>query len=726
MPQQGHQTVIESSQENLALPARSDLNAYAASQNLEANAPGKIHATYPIPDAKLNFTSSEVLSSDGSGKSISPVNNNIPTIPASTWIDFQLGTTNGATFIITLPVSTFGLYRRCAFSLLSNGDIQANFSIEAASIGTLANAGTLFSQQGLPLGWADLECTNASGKFKTIGSATNIIENSVSGTSRIHRFGSGAGGSSAGGAGSPEPYLGFELIFSDDLNVSAADPASFVQQTNASYSQIYKLACDKTKTVTTSGTNYTINSAPNFVVKQGDVIFDNASQTFRAVATVLTLTTGTLDAAFTTNLAVAACQISQAVYTKDLVNVGSAPEATRARDLYPNTAIGEVHIDYEDSLSVSDEVSDFTFPARISCLVSSSGLQATVGLPTLDQYGLYTRPTAPTPSFNAPMPLNANMERLFLCFIPNPNNITVSAQANLLSYEVSFYKSAKVISAGSRNSAFCFTDSSVTPVNCNQPTVVSSKTRVQLNFPYDASLYAGLPQGHLDVIVNGSIFPKYISGVTTDGYWKPIDSTTIELDQDYSPYNYSVEVVLRSDATDMTSTNPSYGEQDLNTFSNIDWRTQYLYYNNIISGKAFTFSNVVNGQTLILLVKNTNTASAVTFTDAGDLVTLASHGLPNGAAIAFSSIASTTGISIGVTYYVINATLNTFQLALIPAGAPIALTTNGTGVMCFIVTFPAMLKDPTFTGIVAANTTSAFTFLASQGNIIGSVITGIV
>ena len=71
----------------------------------------------------------------------------------------------------------------------------------------------------------------------------------------------------------------------------------------------------------------------------------------------------------------------------------------------------------------------------------------------------------------------------------------------------------------------------------------------------------------------------------------------------------------------------------------------------------------------------------VTFTDAGDLVTRTAHALWNGAAVSFSNITTTTGISVSTTYYVISATANTFQLALTPGGAAIALTTNGSGIM---------------------------------------------
>ena len=69
----------------------------------------------------------------------------------------------------------------------------------------------------------------------------------------------------------------------------------------------------------------------------------------------------------------------------------------------------------------------------------------------------------------------------------------------------------------------------------------------------------------------------------------------------------------------------------------------------------------------------------VTFTDSGDLVNRASHGLGNGTAITFNSITDTTGISVDTTYYVKSATTNTFKLALTSGGTTIALSTNGTG-----------------------------------------------
>jgi len=74
-------------------------------------------------------------------------------------------------------------------------------------------------------------------------------------------------------------------------------------------------------------------------------------------------------------------------------------------------------------------------------------------------------------------------------------------------------------------------------------------------------------------------------------------------------------------------------------------------------------------------------SDAVTFQDAGDTVTLNSHGLSNGTAISFTSITSTTGISINTLYYVVNAATNTFQVATSVGGSALALTTNGSGTL---------------------------------------------
>lgn len=75
------------------------------------------------------------------------------------------------------------------------------------------------------------------------------------------------------------------------------------------------------------------------------------------------------------------------------------------------------------------------------------------------------------------------------------------------------------------------------------------------------------------------------------------------------------------------------------------------------------------------------TTSAVTFQDTGDTVTQTDHRLLNGDAVQFSSITSTTGISINTTYYVVSRASNTFQVSASVGGSALPLTTNGSGTL---------------------------------------------
>ena len=75
------------------------------------------------------------------------------------------------------------------------------------------------------------------------------------------------------------------------------------------------------------------------------------------------------------------------------------------------------------------------------------------------------------------------------------------------------------------------------------------------------------------------------------------------------------------------------------------------------------------------------TTRAVTFTDAGDLVSLTAHGLSDTDKVAFASITGTTGIVVRTIYFVVGAAANTFPLALTSGGAAIVLTTNGSGTL---------------------------------------------
>src|SRR5690606_41227989 len=96
-------------------------------------------------------------------------------------------------------------------------------------------------------------------------------------------------------------------------------------------------------TVTTTGTSFTLSGAPTgFSLEAGNVIHSGGK--FRRVASVLTSSTGTLDAAFPADLAGAACMVAQALWTKNLVTFGDASQKTRLADIFPSTDVPIVHL----------------------------------------------------------------------------------------------------------------------------------------------------------------------------------------------------------------------------------------------------------------------------------------------------------------------------------------------------------------------------------------------
>ena len=60
-----------------------------------------------------------------------------------------------------------------------------------------------------------------------------------------------------------------------------------------------------------------------------------------------------------------------------------------------------------------------------------------------------------------------------------------------------------------------------------------------------------------------------------------------------------------------------------------------------------------------------------------DTLTLIGHGLPDGTPVAFSSLGTTTGVSLWTIYYVVSTAANTFQVATTIGGAAIDLTGTG-------------------------------------------------
>jgi hypothetical protein len=67
---------------------------------------------------------------------------------------------------------------------------------------------------------------------------------------------------------------------------------------------------------------------------------------------------------------------------------------------------------------------------------------------------------------------------------------------------------------------------------------------------------------------------------------------------------------------------------------------------------------------------------AVTGVSATDIITSAGHGFLNGNQVVFSGLTGGAGLSAGTTYYVINATTNTFQVSTTWGGPAVDFTTD--------------------------------------------------
>lgn len=96
--------------------------------------------------------------------------------------------------------------------------------------------------------------------------------------------------------------------------------------------------------------------------------------------------------------------------------------------------------------------------------------------------------------------------------------------------------------------------------------------------------------------------------------------------------------------------------------------------------------------------------TGITFTDAGDLVTIPSHGAGINDRVVFGTITSTTGVSAATNYYVksvVNA--NQITISATPGGSTLALTTNGSAASATLDLRPGsehtVVSSTTFTAV---------------------------
>lgn len=383
----------------------------------------------------------------------------------------------------------------------------------------------------------------------------------------------GASGSDGGGAGTLEPIPGYQWLEVDEFSSLPTGTDSKVETTgytNATYDvadKLFRMSCDKSRTVSTSvGTALTINLAPGFTVVAGDIVYVTSGariNQWRRIATVTTQTSFTLDAAFTGGDATLGdtLMISQAVWTKDLVNFGSATELTRPRDFFSGNIL-QIAVDYFDSLTSGDEIPDYVSTARAVVSASNSGLVAAVGIPTSDTYSpIFTRAPAPAQIDDYILLTNSDQERLHLTFFPNPNNGSVTTAANLIGYEANFFVEDTVLNGGVLDSAYCYSDGSGTEIQCTVATPAGF-TEVTLDWSYVPAVNPGETAGQLKVYVDGLEIPRFVSGSTLDAYYTEEQDSfgvyrIIRLHTDLSGSALSIEVVKSEGVVDTSNSNSS-------------------------------------------------------------------------------------------------------------------------------------------------------------------------
>lgn len=206
MPQtfgQNWQDVQDAALPVISKPARTSDEVIFASLDQGLDGPMRMYGAL-VPDAKLYFSASRPLASNGSGKMLPAIDDKMPIVAAST-LNLTSAATTGGTFqtegaTFAIPTGIVGQFRRMAVALRSSGEINTKFSAAAASLGGLDTIDNIANGlDGQLLGFVDLEYHTTTG-FKTAGSVTAVIENSVSSAARIVNV---SGGGSGGGAKMP-------------------------------------------------------------------------------------------------------------------------------------------------------------------------------------------------------------------------------------------------------------------------------------------------------------------------------------------------------------------------------------------------------------------------------------------------------------------------------------------------------------------------------------------
>lgn len=118
------------------------------------------------------------------------------------------------------------------------------------------------------------------------------------------------------------------------------------------------------------------------------------------------------------------------------------------------------------------------------------------------------------------------------------------------------YEPYTTVPIGNLQTAFAMSDGSGIEINCDPPYVVSGKTRLDFHFSYTMGVNPNTTGGQLEVIVDGLVLPRFVSGaITTGAYYTEVSSNTIEFSDDYTSPAISLEVRIRQGTIDTSTSN---------------------------------------------------------------------------------------------------------------------------------------------------------------------------
>lgn len=304
-----------------------------------------------------------------------------------------------------------------------------------------------------------------------------------------------------------------------DISAGKTDVANF----NAA-NEYFRFSYDASKTVTGTGTSMSLSAAPGFTVKLGDIlVVGTEARAITALGSINSTGAGfTIESAFTTNPSAATACVSQAVYTQDL-NGFTAGGTGLAISSQITTNVSSVLVNYEDSSTVNDIIPDLGVTPHIAYQVT--GDNSSWSAPQVRR----TNITDAAISVSVPVAGSQLRIRFFA------NKTSGTGLVNFLGFKAFWHEQISDAVGSTYNTAFARPTSAL--YNNVSHSVVGGKSRFVFSFTYGVGLNTGAPSGSaLQVIVNGQMVPRFVSGLTdtTQAYFIEISDNTIEMDTDYS------------------------------------------------------------------------------------------------------------------------------------------------------------------------------------------------